>query len=149
VAAQQAAAATGVPSEVLTAAPPASVSGAPVDTCAMLDSASALSVIGKPYKEAEAQPAQGSLLGQCNWFGDKGMLMLSARPAVEYKGTVDYAGKKGGATPVDGLGSAASMTGSGLMIQPEGKPYFVIVYSMAGGKFSEASALDIGRKLKL
>ena len=137
------------PAEALAAAPPAGVSGAAVDVCALLDSADALPAVGKLYKPPEARPAQGSLLGQCEYFGDKLVLMVSARPAAEYRGTVDYAAKKGGSKPMAGLGSAADMTPMGLMIQPAGQPYFIVVYTMAGGKFDEATALDIGRKLKL
>lgn len=147
--AAEAAVAAGVPEQALAATPPAGVNGEPVDVCALLDSADALAVAGKLYKEPSAQPAQGSLLGQCDYMGDKAMLMVSARPSAEYRGTVDYAAKKGGAKPMEGLGSAAEMTPMGLMIQPAGKPYFIVVYTMAGGKFDEAAALAIGRKIKL
>lgn len=151
-AAAEAAIVAGVPEEAheaLAAAPPAGVNGKPVDVCALIDSADAIAVAGKLYKEPTAQPAQGSLLGQCDYMGDKAMLMVSARPSAEYKGTVDYAAKKGGAKAMEGLGSAADMTPMGLMIQPAGKPYFIMVYTMAGGQFDEAAALAIGRKLKL
>lgn len=147
--AQAAAIAAGVPAEALTAPPPTGVNGAEVDVCALLDPADAMAAAGTLYKPAEARPAQGSLLGQCEYFGNKLMLMLSARPAAEYNGTLSFAAEKGGSQSVGGLGSKADMTPMGLMIQPAGKPYFILVYTMAGGKFKEAAALEIGRKLKL
>lgn len=141
--------AAGVPAEALAAAPPASLGGEPVDTCALLDSEAALAVVGSLYKPAEARPAQGSLLGQCEYFGKRRVLMLSARPAAEYTATVSYAAKNGSARTLEGLAGTAAMTPMGLMLQPIGKPYFLVVYTMAGGKFDEDAALAIGRQLKL
>lgn len=148
-AAAHAAVAAVVPEEALAATPPAHVAAEPVDVCALLGAGEAASVTGPLFKEPGAQPAQGSLLGQCDYMGSKAMLMLSARPSAEYRQTVDYAARQGGSKSVDGLGASAEMTSLGLMIQPEGKPYFLVVYALTGGKFDENAALTAARAVRL
>lgn len=142
--------AAAVPTEVAAApAAPTGINGTPVDTCAMLDANAAAEGVGTLFKDPEAQTAQGSLLGGCNYIGNRGLLMLSARPAAEYGATVDFAAKKGGAKPVSDLSGKASMTSAGLMLQPDGKPFFLVVYPMLGGKFDEAAALRVAQQLKI
>lgn len=138
-----------VPAEVLNApSAPQDVNGTAVDVCALLDAASAAQSAGTLFKPPEAQQAQGSLLGGCNYLGDKGIVMLTARPAAEFQATVNYAAKKGGAKPITDLPGSASMTSVGLMLLPEGKPYFLVVYPLIGGSFNEAAALQLARQLK-
>jgi hypothetical protein len=147
--AKAAAVAAGVPAEALNGQPPAGVSGAVVDACAMLDRAAAAALVGALVKEPEADTPRGSLLGGCKYQGAQALLTLSAHPAGEYQGTLDYTGKNGSAKPVAGLGAQAAMTPYGLMIQPAAKPYFVVVYVMKNFKFDETAALAAGHQLKL
>lgn len=149
-AAAPAAVAAMVPAEVANApAAPTGINGTTVDTCALLDDAAAAGSVGTLIKGPEAQTAQGSLLGGCNYMGERGLLMITARPAAEYQGTVDYAAKKGRSRPVDDLPGSASLTSSGLMLQPSGKPYFLVIYPLIGGKFDDTAALALARALKL
>jgi len=131
-------------------AAPSAPAAAPVDTCAMLPKAEAEAVLGALISGPETAAAQGSLLGQCTYMGDKGLLMVSARPAPEFKDTVAYSEKKGGSgKPVPGLAGEARLTQHGVMIQPPGKPYFVVVFVAGGSGFDEATTLAAAGKLKL
>lgn len=136
------------PAEVLSAPTPAGLNGETVDTCAMLDAAAAAQSLGSLLKDPEAQAPQGSLLGGCNYLGDKGMVMLTARPAAEFQATVDYAARRGGAKAVTVAGGDARQTPVGLMFQPAGKAYFLVVYPLVSGKFDEAVALQLATQLK-
>jgi hypothetical protein len=129
-------AAAVVPAVVAAAPPsPAGVNGQPVEAGAL---------VAAP----ESQAAQGSLLGGCNYMGENGILMLSARPASEYTATVAYAERNGGARTLEGLPGAASLTSVGLMLQPAGRPYFLVVYPLVSGKFDEGVAQQLARNLK-
>lgn len=130
-------------------AAPSGLNGQPVDTCAMLDRATVEKVAGTLFKDPEAAKPTGSLLGQCDYIGPDAMVMLSARPASEYQGTVDYSSKKGGAKPVEGLAGPATSTNVGLMLQPPGKDYFLVVYALSQGAFNENAAIELARALKL
>lgn len=144
------AAVAAAPAEAVNAPPPPSaLAGEPVDTCAMLDAATATQSLGALITPPQAQEAQGSLLGGCNYMGDKGMLMLTARPDAEYRATVDFASKKGGARAVEGLAGEATVTLAGLMLQPAGKPYFLVIYPLINGKFDEALAVRLAGGLKI
>ncbi|HUP90884.1 MAG TPA: hypothetical protein VM074_01445 [Solimonas sp.] len=138
-----------VATEMAATPPPAGVNGQPVDICAMLDRAGAEKYAGALYRDPKPGEPQGSLLGQCDYIGPKAMVMISARPASEFKATVDYASKKGDARPVDGLAGPATATSSGVMWQPDGKPYFVVVFAMSGGKVNEATSIELTRSLKI
>lgn len=127
---------------------PAGTGNSAVDTCALLDAAVVEAVAGKLLREPTAGTPQGSLLGECNYLSDKGVVMLSARPAAEYRATVDAYSRKGGGKPAPGFTGEASLTSMGLMIQPPGKAYFLIVYPLFGGAFDEAAALELGKQLK-
>lgn len=144
------AAAAALPVEAVAApAAPSGVNGTPVDTCSMLDAAAAAASVGVLFDAPVADRPQGSLLGGCKYMGDRGILMLSARPANEYAATVDYASRNGGAKPVTDLPGTASLTTAGLMLQPADKPYFLVVYPLVGGKFDDTLALQLARQLKL
>ncbi len=141
--------AAALPAEVRDApAAPATPSGQAVDTCALLDAAAAAGSVGALAKPPEAQVPQGSLLGGCNYLGDRGMLMLTARPAGEFAGTVAYAGKRGGLKAVEGLAGSASLTSMGLLLQPAGKAYFLVLYPLLGGRFDEAAAVQLAHQVK-
>lgn len=130
--------------------PPAMpVTAEPVDTCAMLSKEDAEAILGKLMQDPEAHPAQGSLLGQCNYMTQTGTLaMVSARPAAEFQATVDYTAKKAPYKEIPGLGEKAYDTSVGVMVQPAGEPYFVVVFA-AGGGAASAKAVEIAKKLKL
>lgn len=128
---------------------PAAPAAAPVDACALLPKAEAEAVLGALMSGPEAALAQGSLLGQCTYMGDKGLLMVSARPAHEFRPTVDYSSKEGGARPIDGLAGDATLTRHGVMIQPPGKPYFVVVFVAGASGADEATTLAAAGRLKL
>jgi hypothetical protein len=142
-------AAAVVPAVVAAAPPsPAGVNGQPVEACTLLDAEVAAQSLGALVAAPESQAAQGSLLGGCNYMGENGILMLSARPASEYTATVAYAERNGGARTLEGLPGAASLTSVGLMLQPAGRPYFLVVYPLVSGKFDEGVAQQLARNLK-
>jgi hypothetical protein len=131
--------------------PPAMpVAAEPVDVCAMVSREDAEAVLGKLMKEPETQAAQGSMLGGCNYMSESGtFMMVSARPAGEFDGTVKYTEKKGPYTEVPGLGEKAYDTTAGVMVQPAGKPYFVVVFAAGGSGAQGSKALELAKKLKL
>jgi hypothetical protein len=121
-----------------------------VDACAMLSKADAESVIGALSAEPQAKPPQGSLLGECNYAGSEAdSINVSVHPADEFESTIRYSAKKGEAQPVEGLGEKAFQTPYGLMIQPAGKSYFVVVIVVKGAAINGDAALAAGKKLKL
>lgn len=129
---------------------PAPAAARTVDTCAMLSKADAESVIGPLTADPEAKPPRGSLLGECTYAGSGAdSINLAAHPADEFDGTVGYSVKKGEAHAVAGIGDKAFQTPYGLMIQPAGKSYFVVVLVMKGLKIDGGAALEAGKKLQL
>lgn len=129
---------------------PLPLTAASVDTCALIARADVEAVVGPLAQDPKADTPAGSLLGQCSYYGADASLILSARPAREFDGTVKYAGEKAAVQPVAGLGEKASQTQYGLMIQPAGKAYFLTVVVMRpGGALDGALSVDIARKLKL
>lgn len=142
-------AAEATPPAAAAPATAASPRGEAVDTCALLEAEAAAQAIGALATPPEAQTPQGSLLGGCNYMGAGGIVMLTARPADEYAATVDYAASRGAAKAIDDLPGIASLTSAGLMLQPAGKPYFLVVYPLIGGAFDESAALQLARALKL
>jgi hypothetical protein len=126
----------------------APVNGAPVDVCALLDQADAEAVLGKLSEPPKPGTPTGSLLGECTWQStSKGfsMLTISARPAAEFKDTLDLATKSAPGKAIAGLGAEASQTRMGLMIKLADKPYFLTLLGTPKDPEKEA----IARKLKL
>jgi hypothetical protein len=121
-----------------------------VDACALLSRADAESVIGPLSAAPAAKPPQGSLLGECKYSGSgTDSITVTAHPADEFDGTIRYPLKKKQAQAVPGLGEKAFQTPYGLMIQPAGKPYFVVVLVMKGMDFNHDLEQAAGKKLKL
>ena len=154
--AQQKSAAAQAPAEVqqaIQAAPatPPPPTAKTVDACALLSKADAESVIGPLSAEPEAKPPQGSLLGECKYAGaGTDSIDVTAHPADEFDGTVGYSEKhKADVQPVAGLGEKAFQTPYGLMVQPAGKNYFVVVLVMKGMGFNHDLEQAAGKKLKL
>ena len=131
-AAVESAAAQNVPSEVAAAAQQApsgaALNGEPVEVCSMLSKADVESLIGATMGDPTADKPTQSLLGGCMWLGKGGALSISARPAREYKDTVEAYRRKD-PTPVDGLSGEAVVSSLGLFWQPAGKPYFLHILS--------------------
>ncbi len=122
-----------------------------VDVCALLSKEEAEAVVGKLSTDPTAKPSQGSLLGECDYMAASGtFLMVSARPATEFDATVKYTAKRGATEEIPGLGQKAYLTEAGVMVQPAGKPYFVVVFA-AGGQpgTGKKTSVDIAKKLKL
>lgn len=118
-----------------------------VDVCALLAESDAIAVLGKLSKPPQAQAARGSLLGECEYFGDKGSGTVTAHPADELAGTVEYMGKSKPVRTLPALGAAAYATDYGVMVQPAGKPYFLSVFIV--GDDGPALTEALARKLKL
>ncbi|MFA5940139.1 MAG: hypothetical protein WC809_12350 [Sinimarinibacterium sp.] len=142
-------AAAAVPPEAVAAAPaaPLPLNAAPVDVCALLGAEVAASVLGPLSGAPTAKPAQGSLLGECDYSGTNGLAMVSARPAAEYDDTVRYASRRGGTRSLSGLAGPATLTPSGLMLQPQGQRYFVVINAVAFHGSGEGLAEGIAHKL--
>jgi hypothetical protein len=124
---------------------PLPMNGATVDVCGLVSRADVESVLGALNDEPKPSTPQGSLLGGCEYHGTKIVLLtVSAHPAGEYHGTVDYAMKKGKAEAVAGLGKEAAMTEYGLMVQPVDKPYFLSIFG-AGGDYRPLAKELVGK----
>ena len=108
------------------AKPQKDINGAPVDVCGQISKDKVEAVVGKVNGDGQPMEGQGSMLGQCSWFTEAGMAMVSTRPINEYEGTVKYSGS-GGATEIAGLGEKAYATKDGLMVKPSGKHYMLHV----------------------
>lgn len=124
--------------------PPAATS---VEVCALLEVSDAVAILGALSKPPEAKPARGSLLGECEYAGAKGSGSVSAHPADELEGTIEYMGKSKPVQTIPGLGAAAYVTDYGVMVQPAGKPYFLSVFMV--GDSGPAMTEALARKLKL
>ena len=123
---------------------------APVDTCKLLSKPDAEALVGALSAQPEAEAAQGSLLGMCTWAGAKGRFSVAARPAAEFDDTIrSLQRRKKQADAVPGLGAKAYQTRSGLMVQPQGKPYFLQVLAFKGAKRDAGLAVEGARKLGL
>lgn len=108
------------------ATPPATAQEA-VDICGAIAKADVEAVVGTLSGEPEAQKAQGSMLGQCNWMSAAGMASVSARPSGEYDKTAASAkdGKE-----VAGIGEKTVASKLGYLIKLPGKPYMLQVMVM-------------------
>lgn len=100
-----------------------------VDVCAMLDPEAVQEVMGTLAGGLRSQPSQGSQLGGCVFETPNSVIMVSvyARPAAEYEGTVAYASELSPAHPVEGVGSEAVFTKSGLYVRYDDAHYFIHV----------------------
>ena len=128
-------------------ATPAAPSAATVDVCALLAESDAVAVLGALSKAPLANAPQGSLLGECEYAGAKGSGSVSAHPADELEGTIEYMGKKKPVQKLSGLGQVAYATDYGVMVQPAGKPYFLSVFIV--GDNGPALTEALARKLRL
>jgi hypothetical protein len=131
----------GSGSDMAGSAGAAAASTEAVDVCAILtkqqvEEATKAKVTGEPMKDA----ATGSYLGGCKWMTDKGTVSVSARPIAEYDATA------AGGTDVPGVGAAAKMTKSGMMMKLEGKPYFLHVMTMKGSKIDEGQTKEVAMR---
>lgn len=126
---------------------PVPAAAASVDVCALLDETDAAAVLGTLEKPPEAKPARGSLLGECAYTGVKGSGSVSAHPADELAGTVEYMGKSKPVQTLSGLGTVAYATQYGVMVQPAGQTYFLSVFIV--GAEGPALTEALARKLKL
>jgi hypothetical protein len=128
-------------------AAPAPPAARTVDVCALLAEADAVAVLGTLTNPPQAQAPQGSLLGGCDYAGAKGSGSVSARPADEFAGTVEYMGKRKPVRQLSALGEAAYATEYGVMVQPAGRSYFLSVFIV--GDNGPALTEALARKLKL
>ncbi|MER7009502.1 hypothetical protein ABT297_41545 [Dactylosporangium sp. NPDC000555] len=105
------------------------VAAEPVDTCALFTPADAATVLGKQGLQPTSRKAEGSLLGGCNYTSADGTgADITARPAKEWDATK----KAYNGTPVSGVGKEAVWADKvGLLVLPEGKPYFLHVLVIA------------------
>lgn len=133
--------------EQAAASPPGAPNGEPVDVCKMLETSEVEALVGPLLEGPKAGQAQGSLLGECSWMSKSMVLIsISARPAAEYKQTLEYATKKAPAQPVTVPGAEAARTSLGLFVQPSGKPYFLQV--IAGNAKDPEVGAKLASKLK-
>lgn len=136
---------TAKPADPATPPPSApSANGEPVDACAFASKDDVEKLLGgKLMADPEKQAAAGSMLGGCTWMSDKGVIgTVSARPAGEYDST---AGMDKDAKDLAGVGDKAKMTKYGALVQPAGKPYFMQVMVMDGGKLDEAKTTELSK----
>ena len=120
-------AATTEPAAQATPTPAAPAKEA-VDICGKITTADIEAALGgKVTGEPQATPAQGSLLGQCDWQVDKSMASVSARPVNEFDATV-AAAKDG--KDVAGIGEKASASKLGYLVKLAGRPYMLQVMVM-------------------
>ncbi|MEV8516799.1 DUF3558 family protein [Dactylosporangium sp. NPDC051484] len=119
---------------------------APVDTCALFTPADAATVLGKPGLEPTPQKAEGSLLGGCTYTRTDGASVnITARPAREWDSTK----KSYNGTPVSGVGKDAVWADKvGLLVLPEGKPYFLhvlVIANVAPLSFDKDRSVTVGK----
>lgn len=119
------------PAESAAPAAPAA-RGEAVDICAKISKEDIESSVGTLTGDPMPTPAQGSLLGMCNWMTDAGMASVSARPVNEYDATVSAYAE--GSSEVAGIGEKTVATKVGHLIKPAGKPFMLQVMVTAGGK---------------
>lgn len=132
------------------ATPPAPTAG-PVDVCALLSRADAEAVMGPLADEPTRDQAQGSMLGGCNFASPQGAsASISARPAREYQGTVDYATRREPGTTVEGVGTEAIfIPKTGMFVRFADQPYFVhILASKTPGTWDKDLSVELAKKLK-
>ena len=108
---------------------PAAPAKEALDICAKISKEDIEASVGKLTGEPTPTPAQGSLLGQCDWMTDAGMASVSARPANEYDATASAYSKE--AKEVAGIGEKAVATKYGYLIKRAG-PYMLPVMVMTG-----------------
>jgi hypothetical protein len=129
---------------------PAAAAPAPVDTCALLPEAMAVATIGTLIGPRVQKPANGSMLGSCDYEGKQSSAAsLAAYPADQLDGTVRRDVKNGRAQALTGLGEKAFQTPYGVMFQPPGKPWFLVVLVMRGAAYDAAASEKLARQLKL
>jgi hypothetical protein len=120
-----------------------------VDTCAMLPEATVVASTGKLTKPPAPQPAVGSQLGGCQYESVKATVAFTAYPADQLNSTVRRDLKKGRAKAISGLGEKAYQTEYGVMFQPAGKPWFLVVFAMKGTDYDAAMSEQLARQIKL
>lgn len=110
-----------------TGAPPTPAVAAPskVDTCALVPKDKLEATVGKVSSNWAQEMEPGAvLLGTCGAVTDKGHVTVEARPSDQMDGRAKNASN---AHPVAGVGQKAVMTESGLLVQPAGTGYFLVV----------------------
>ena len=112
-----------------------------VDICSWVTLDQVSAAVGKVTRPGSPSSVGGGRLGGCSWYYDSGTATATARKAGEYSGTVSASGST---TDVPGLGKrAASTKDAGVMVELDGKPYFLdfIVTSPAGINAEKSLAL--------
>jgi hypothetical protein len=123
----------------------------PVDLCTLLGKADIDAVLGGPAGKAMPMPSEDPLRDECMYVraDQKMMLDIGTRPASEFDSIPQRQPKDKPAVAVAGLGQKAFQTPDALLVQPAGKPYFLML-AVTGEQ-----GLDVGKtrllasKLKL
>src|SRR5438874_1180424 len=114
---------TATQQRIAAAAPPA---GPAVDTCAMLTEAEAVTLLGKLAQPPRVVHPDRYQLGGCIFTGLKFAAKVTALPPGKLDDTV-----RGDTTAkaIAGLGQKAFQTQYGVIFQPAGKPYCLLVFA--------------------
>lgn len=119
----------------------------PVDVCALFTADDFTAVFGvAPVTPAESAEAQGSLLGGCSYLGpDAQVVVIQARPAGEWEGTVEmYGGAPAAGASMDTSFEAAI----GLLASFDGQDWFGhIMCSEDPGVWDEAKSVAIAEAI--
>jgi len=131
-------------------AAPRPTTAEPVDVCAMLSKEDVEAEVGPLASDPSVDSAAGSFLGGCTFVTANGAAInVSARPAHEYEGTVEYATRRGPAEKVADVGTEAVFTKVGLFVKYDDAPYFIqVLAAKTPGVWDKELSAELAKKLK-
>lgn len=138
------------PVAVATKAPAPPAAKVPVDGCELLPLAEVAAIIG-PISASGVKKGEGPMNANCAYVTDdkSGRLTATVMPSDYLRSSLEQLDQQGKpAKPLSGVGEKAFETIWGVMIQPAGKPYYLVLHVSKEGKDGKALGVELAKKLK-